>query len=236
MNGVDDYKYRDLPLSPQIIAEIAVRKFAGQVVKRDAIRAAVVAHHLENGGQLSLTDPLIQTKKALSDLASKGLAEKTGAYGLWRFPDRDDAFTVEETEDDLLDPSDSYNPITVLEWVGVGSQLVYVYSFPTYADHAHVSGELLWPCKIGRSDRQSIDRISEQVGTSSPEWPIVYLAIRCDDSRLLERYLHSALRLSGNYLADVPGAEWFRTSPNKVKELVSSVAPHLLDGSSSPKL
>ena len=229
MNEAGEYKYKNLPLSPAMIAEIVVRKFAGQVVKREAIREAVVAHHLENGGQLSQTDPMEQTKKALSDLEKKGLAEKTGAYGLWRFPDHDDAFTVEEINEDVIDASESYNPITVLEWVGVGSQLVYVYSFRTYADHAKSSGEPCWPCKIGRTDRQSLDRISEQVGTSSPEWPIVYLAIRCDDSRLLERYLHSALRLSGGYMADVPGAEWFRTSPRQVKDLVASVAPQLLE-------
>jgi hypothetical protein len=228
MSEEQEYQYAGLPLSPAIIGEIASRKFAGQVVKRDAIRQAVVAYHVENGGVLTSTDPTQQTKKALQDLAAKGAVEKSGAYGLWRFIDRDDALPFDFAKEESVD-EDVLAPIAVIRWIGTGSQLVYVYSFPTYADHANAMGDSVWPCKIGRSDRQSVDRISEQIGTSTPEWPTVHLGIRCDDSRLLERYLHSALRLEGAYLSDVPGAEWFRTSPDHVIELIRVVAPEICE-------
>jgi hypothetical protein len=44
------------------------------------------------------------------------------------------------------------------------------------------------------------------------------LVIRTDNAALLESALHASLRLSDRQVLDSPGAEWYFTSPGKVKE------------------
>lgn len=206
-----------------------MQQFAGKLVKRSDIVAFVVAEHERLGGLPSTTQTDMQMKKALRDLQSHGLVEKTGGYGIWRFTEaEDDAETQDlETLPDEPDAPEAVGQvIPVQRWFGEGTQLVYVYSYPAYEELARVRGDATWPIKIGRSSRVSLDRILSQIGTGNPEWPVVHLAIKCTDSEALEQTLHRVLKLRGDW-REAPGSEWFNSSPELVLELLRG----LLEGS-----
>lgn len=220
--NLPEYPYRGVGITPGIMGELALELFAGQIVRRADILNAVLAEHESRGGASSDANAISQVKKALQDLASRGLVSSTGAYGIWRFAEIEGALDDEsELDDDIAVIEDSL-PMVVEEWVGSGSELVYVYSFPSLRALAELRGEDVWPLKIGMTRTTTLERILQQLGTSSFEWPVVHLAIRCNDARLIEKSLHSVLTLRGQHLNAVPGSEWFRASPIWVKSFLSA--------------
>ena len=82
---------------------------------------------------------------------------------------------------------------------------------------------MVWPCKIGRTDCDPIQRIIGQAGTCYPELPHVALIIYCDDSNALETAFHNIMKVKGRWMADAPGKEWFMTSPDELKAIYTSV-------------
>lgn len=238
-DAADDYQYRDIPLMPAIIAELATELFSGKLMKRSDIIAGVVKTHEERGGRPSSADITAQMKKALQMLSKRELVESS-AYGLWRFAESAhvaSVFHADPSEDVEADPFEDIecpdaefdNPIYVEQWVGDGAELVYVYSYPAYSHLAAERGEDSWPVKVGRSNSASMDRIMQQVGTGNPEWPVVHLAIRCQDSQGLERALHAILRLRKTHIPGAPGNEWFLASPDLIRDLLRSLLPDILD-------
>lgn len=222
-----DYKYRGSPLTPAILVELAEELFAGQLVKRADVIDRVSKLHVERGGTPSSADPSSQAKKAYRVLLEAGKVEP-GGFGLWRFsgesPEQADdlAFAENVTDEDFA------SLIVVERWIGKGDELVYAYSFPAYVSLAASSGSDRWPIKIGLSRSVSLVRIAQQVGTGTPEWPTVHLAIRCDDCLVVEKALHNALKVSGHYIENAPGSEWFRTSPDWVVDFLARLNPTLV--------
>ena len=66
-------------------------------------------------------------------------------------------------------------------------------------------------------------RIAQQIGASNAEIPILLLEISCDNASLLERCLHS--RLKSRHITDVPGKEWFRTTPAEITRHLRALDP-----------
>ena len=229
-----DYTYKDMPLTPGIMVELAPTLFAGRMVSRQDIINAVVKYHADHGGKPTSANSVSQIKKALTVLVKEGRVEQAPGFGLWRFPDQgvsyqpaSDAIAQAERDDDISD-----YPIEVESELGQGSEVVYAYSYPAYRRLAELEGRDEWPVKIGRSGSVVEDRVKDQVGTGTPEWPVVHLAIYTDASIDLERLLHSALRLQGRQL-DGPGAEWFNASPNWVRNFLEQSVPHILNDSTT---
>jgi hypothetical protein len=85
----------------------------------------------------------------------------------------------------------------VLE-IGQGDEFVYAYGYRCAPDRL----------KIGSCSGDVIARIAAQIGTGTPDKPVLLLRIRTHDCRALERTLHGMLRLKGKQIAGA-GAEWF---------------------------
>jgi hypothetical protein len=228
VDGIETYDYQGIELTPGIISELAWELFAGQIVRRSDMITRIPAEHESRGGLPSKVNTTSQMKKALQYLVSRGLATSTGAYGLWRFAegDADQSAAVEQVSE--FDTDENSSPIVVEEWFGDGSELTYVYSFPSLKLLADFRQESVWPLKIGMTRIPNLDRILQQLGTSSFEWPVVHLAIRCDDARLVEKSLQTVLTLRGEHIIDVPGTEWFLTSPRWIKDFLLTQARHVL--------
>ena len=103
--------------------------------------------------------------------------------------------------------------------MGRGSERVYAYTFSSYR---RASGP--YPIKVGMTRAGSAEhRIAQQIGASNAETPILLLEISCDNASLLERSLHS--RLKSRHITDVPGKEWFRTTPAEITRHLRAIDP-----------
>ena len=100
---------------------------------------------------------------------------------------------------------------------------VYLYYFPAYKHLAALEGEQVWPCKIGKTRYDAIDRVRSQTRTALPEYPKVGLIIKTDKLRLMETTIQSILKLQGKQKLDAPGTEWFITSPSEVEQVYESI-------------
>jgi len=103
--------------------------------------------------------------------------------------------------------------------MGRGSERVYAYTFSSYR---RASGP--YPIKVGMTRAGSAEhRIAQQLGASNAETPILLLEISCENASLLERSLHS--RLKSRHITDVPGKEWFRTTPAEITRQLRALDP-----------
>ncbi|HEV2425980.1 MAG TPA: hypothetical protein VGZ29_14215, partial [Terriglobia bacterium] len=69
--------------------------------------------------------------------------------------------------------------------LGDGNQSVYAYGYSC------VSGRM----KVGRTDRDVVDRIVRQINESTPDRPALSLVIRTDNARALEKALQGVLEV-----------------------------------------
>lgn len=222
-----EYVYAGQPLTPSVMAELAAHLFSGRNAKRVEIARAVVDEHLRRGGLPSTADPLMQMKKALASLLRAGRVEQDSGFGRWSFPDIESEMVEAETLPEIDDLEDEDEPVEVEKWFGTGSELVYVYSYPAYKELATLTGKSAWPLKIGRSSSANLDRVTNQVATAVPEWPVVHIAIRCSDSRSLEKMLHSVLKVREEHVTSGPGSEWFVSSPEWILDHLKRSTPNL---------
>ena len=103
--------------------------------------------------------------------------------------------------------------------MGRGSERVYAYTFSSYQ---RSNGR--YPIKVGMTRAGSAEhRIVQQLGASNAETPILLLEISCENASLLERSLHS--RLKSRHITDVPGKEWFRTTPAEITRQLRALDP-----------
>lgn len=82
--------------------------------------------------------------------------------------------------------------------IGEGDEFVYAYGYRCAPDRL----------KIGSCSGDALARIAAQIGTGTPDKPVLLLRIRTHDCRALERILHGMFRLKGKQIPGA-GAEWF---------------------------
>src|SRR5688500_4013130 len=140
------YKYHGLPLTPNVISELARELLKTRVFRRSELIRVVEQYHSENGGTAahSLTSA---TKKALRNLVDAGMLEPTGAYGYWRWITPPEVDVEENGSSSIDDETEELNLAddTVVEGTGAGS--VYVYYFPSYRLLAEYRRDGRWPVK-----------------------------------------------------------------------------------------
>lgn len=105
-----------------------------------------------------------------------------------------------------------------MEVLGRGNEAIYVYHFKNYEDN---TDDYFYPCKVGMSKSNVINRIKQQVQTSSPEQPIIDLVVFCDNGRKLESAIHAILKLYNREIKSATGIEWFNTTGDEIKNLCS---------------
>jgi hypothetical protein len=69
--------------------------------------------------------------------------------------------------------------------------------------------------KIGSTDLDSVNRISQQINTSTPDKPVLLIEIRTDKCRTLERAIQATLETRGCKIAG-GGAEWFKATRDEI--------------------
>lgn len=236
----EDYRYKHLPLTPAVIEFLIRELFSGQLVERQTIVDEVLRSHLARGGKKADVQSVIGSfKRALKDLKRKGLAENP-SLGHWRIRAGESAPTVGDhadtiqdfSHDEILDypiPEEfsESKPIIDLE-IGSGAGAIYVYYLPTYRQQAEQREEDVWPCKIGRTDRDPLERILAQAATALPERPHIALVLRTCLPLAWEAALHGVLTLRGLKIKDSPGSEWFLTSPDATLSLIEVFDPTVI--------
>jgi hypothetical protein len=214
---MDNYKYSGMKLFPAVFKELLVLLFDGKQFTRQTAIKNVTDYHLEHGGIIEEgRDVAAIFKKATQDLQKTDAGLVNKGYGTWELH-----YQVQDTTDVVEDIKTETITYTVDETLGTGSNAVYVYYYDVYKQLAENKGNEEWPCKIGRTDRDPIQRVIGQAGTCYPELPHIALIIYCDDSSALEVALHSILKYQDKWLKNAPGTEWFLTSPQEIKEYYS---------------
>ncbi len=223
--SIENYKYKGVPLTPNIAGDLIIEIFAGQTKLRNEIVDAVVEAHVSRGGKKSNAQNIPRTiKKALENLRKNELVTNPST-GYWSISGVVDSElnkdeSVEE-EADNVEGVDIVNNIKAIKTFGEGSSSVYVYYYPTYKKFAEINESQLWECKVGMSERDPILRVLSQTGTALPELPTLALLIKTNEPRMLESTLHGILTLKNRKLPDSPGSEWFKTNPSEIEELLT---------------
>jgi hypothetical protein len=231
------YRFHGQPLTPAVIESLILELCAGQLVQRQTILEEVSRSHLSRGGKPPRAQSAMASlKKALGRLQRKQLATNP-SLGYWRIAPQDPQVTASDVPEsarvagdmgvagDELTTVASQPALTPDQELGSGQGVVYLYYLPTYRQRALDNGEAVWFCKIGRTERDPLQRILDQAATALPERPHIALLLRTDAAPAWETALQSVLPLRGRKVDDSPGSEWFLTSPDEVLTLIHSLDP-----------
>lgn len=222
------YRYEGKRLTPQVMADLARSLVQEPVFRRTAL-GKIREYHLARGGAPTETDVVILIKKSLTILARAGLLEGAGKPGWWRW--RAGANVRASLQiGSGPSPNSGVSAVSEVEVAnegtseGQGSGRVYVYYFPSYKELAIRKKEVRWPVKVGMtSTGNSSIRVLNQQGTAMPETPVVGYECLTNTPRKLEQGLHAILHCRGQQLVDAPGTEWFLSSPDEIREIVTWV-------------
>ena len=208
---MNEYKYAGVELTPNIFAELLILLFDGKQFKRTTAIEVITQYHHDGGGVLGKKEYVSVFKKACQNLSSSGLSNI--GYGTWRL--NYEIPEVEVIEEKIRDTVEYAADKTI----GAGYSAVYVYYYDTYKKYAEACGHSIWECKIGRTDKDPLQRIFGQAGTCYPELPHIALIIKCSNSLQLEAALHNILKLRNRWIENAPGTEWFLTSPAEIESV-----------------
>jgi hypothetical protein len=235
-NAVRTYAYRGVPLTPHIIVHLTKELFAGKLVQRQTIVDQVQNVHLKRGGlPPSGSNFKSSIDRALRMMQKAGEVEKP-SVGYWKILPTNTEVTAEEppVSDTSISPSERSTDVLSDESladfvIGSGPASVYLYYLPMYRARAEERGEDSWPCKIGRTEQNPVQRVLSQAATALPEKPFVAVVFRTKYSAALEAAFHAVFTLRGLAIQDAPGAEWFLTSPTEAIALARVFDPTSFD-------
>ena len=211
-----EYKYKGIELTPAIFQELLIQLFDGKQFSRQNAIDSITSYHIEHGGVLSKSTYVATFKKATQNLKDFGI--ENAGYGIWRL-----CYVKKQIEIENVENKKDNIKILADKEIGVGENSVYIYYYDAYKKLAEAQGKNVWECKIGRTDVDSISRVIGQAGTCYPELPHIAIVFYCDDSHLLEKALHSVLKMKKRWIADAPGKEWFITSPEEVEKIYYTI-------------
>lgn len=96
--------------------------------------------------------------------------------------------------------------------IGEGEGVVYAYGYACCPDRL----------KVGSTEADTVQRIAAQIGTSTPDKPVLLIEIRTNQCRALERAIQNTLEARGRKISG-GGAEWFKTSRDEVLAIHSFI-------------
>jgi hypothetical protein len=97
--------------------------------------------------------------------------------------------------------------------LGEGEGVVYAYGYACAPDRL----------KIGSTEADAVQRIAAQIGTSTPDKPVLLIEIRTTRCRALERAIQNTLEARGRKIAG-GGVEWFKVTPEEVVAIHAFIA------------
>ena len=215
----EKYEYEGLKLRPGIFKELLILLFDGKQFTRQTAISTISKYHVEQGGIIEEGRDLTSAfKNATQNLKKMDAGIVNKSYGTWELH-----YKIKETIEVVEEKQTNEKQFLFDESIGEGTNAVYVYYYDIYKSFAEIKGEKCWPCKVGRTDRDPIQRVFGQAGTCYPQLPHIALIIYCDDSSALESALHSILKFQNKWMKDAPGTEWFMTSPEEIKDFYLSI-------------
>jgi hypothetical protein len=96
---------------------------------------------------------------------------------------------------------------------GDGAGIVYAYGYRCCGDRL----------KVGFTEANSVQRIAAQIGTSTPDKPVLLIEIRTDQCRALERAIQATLETRGRKISG-GGTEWFKATRDEVLAIYEFIA------------
>lgn len=112
------------------------------------------------------------------------------------------------SEDKAVQLLSSSVDVTNVHREGDGSGSLYAYGYRCAPDRL----------KIGITDGDTIQRIADQIWTSTPYRPVLLLEIKTNRCRSLEKAIHGVLEARGKKVIG-GGAEWFRVTRQEVVDI-----------------
>jgi hypothetical protein len=88
---------------------------------------------------------------------------------------------------------------------GAGEGVVYAYGYRCCEDRL----------KVGFTEANTVQRIAAQIGTSTPDKPVLLIEIKTDRCRALERAIQATLETRGRKIPG-GGTEWFKATRDEV--------------------
>jgi hypothetical protein len=88
---------------------------------------------------------------------------------------------------------------------GEGEGIVYAYGYRCCGDRL----------KVGFTEANAVQRIAAQIGTSTPDKPVLFIEIKTDQCRALERAIQATLETRGRKIPG-GGTEWFKATRDEV--------------------
>jgi hypothetical protein len=137
----------------------------------------------------------------------RGLAAEFAATAK---PSEDDADELVSELQVIVDASD-------LVEIGQGAEAVYAYGYRCAPDRL----------KIGSCSGDVVARVAAQIGTGTPDKPVLLVRIATHDCRALERVLHGVFRLQGRQVKG-GGAEWFIATRDEVTVVYERIIGELV--------
>jgi hypothetical protein len=92
--------------------------------------------------------------------------------------------------------------------IGEGTAFVYAYGYRCCPDRL----------KVGLTEVDTVQRIAAQIGTGTPDKPVLSVEIKTNNCRALERAIQSILETRGQKI-DGAGTEWFRTTREEIMSI-----------------
>jgi hypothetical protein len=216
----NNYKYKNIPLSPNIIEELTIELFSGRLITRQEIVDEVSKHHNKNGGINSNAIDLSRTfKTALSKLKEKKIVTNP-SHGYWKIGEVSLPLPYIE---DIVDFDTKQIDLIADKIIGEGRGSIYMYYLPMYRLKAESENESIWHCKIGKTDRDPLSRVLSQAATALPEKPHIALIFKTNYPSEFEGAIHRILTIRGRRLDTSPGSEWFLTSPDEIEKIIGSI-------------
>ena len=77
--------------------------------------------------------------------------------------------------------------------------------------------------KVGSTEADTLLRIAAQIGTSTPDIPVLHLEIKTNDCRALERAIHAVLETRGKK-TNGGGAEWFKVNREEIRSIYEFIS------------
>ena len=95
---------------------------------------------------------------------------------------------------------------------GNGAGMVYTYGYRCCGDRL----------KVGSTEVNTVQRIALQIGTSTPDKPVLLIEIKTGQCRALERAIQATLETRGRKIPG-GGTEWFKATRDEVLTIYQSI-------------
>jgi len=180
-------------------------------MKREQIIPLVEKKHLELGGLPGTTQRVNTVRKALEELHKAKVVTRSqkGHYALSA-----SAIALNFRPPKERRPLKFKAHLEIEKEISQGKECIYVYLNPNDRKLASFEGRPDFECKIGYSKKKDTkERVLEQIGTAMSRFPVIGLAIECDDAKDTEGKIHKVLELAKCHYNERCGEEWFMASP-----------------------